>query len=661
MSKNLFFGLILFIALSLHVKAQLINDTLTWAPRTYNLGEVEITARSGKHEINLSKPQQVPWQKVNQTLHSLPFIVNTFSGARNEAGLNLRGNDIRSVPVFIDGIPVYIPYDGNFDLARLNLADLSKIDVSAGNASLLYGPNTQGGAINLVSYKPVKETEALVKSSLMSGEGYSLSARIGHKAEKYWVSGHIINTHRDYFPLSHHFDTTGTGEKDFHRSNSFMQDFRTGLRIGFTPRTTDEYSLSYSYQHSSKGNPVYLGKDPKIPVRYWQWPKWDKQNLYFLSGTQLPGKVFLKTRLYYDKFDNQLNSYDDDTYSSQSAKYAFTSYYNDDTYGGSAEANWSINPANHLRMAVLFKRDNHRENNEGEPVRHASDNIYSIALEDEYWLGRRASIIPSLSYNRMESVKAEDYNSKTGLISVFPQNNHEAFNGQLIFNYRLLSFCDVRLSAAHKTRFPTMKDRYSYRLGKAKPNPFLDPEQSQHYEMHTDMQILKKLSLSGSVFHARRSKTIQIVDNVEPGISQVQNTGVSHILGVDLMLDYQPLEDLQLSAGYSWLHQKNLSHPELKFVNAPKHKVFAELKLKPFQESLWVLNSEYNSESNSTSYGSTSPGFLILNTWLSFSISRHFTLQGGINNLLDKSYFRTEGYPEEGRNFFISLIVNHPI
>lgn len=659
MMKNWFLGLVIFSFISHHLNAQQESDTTTNATKLYNLGEVEITARSGKHEIDLSLLTPKTNKSVSEALTPLPFLVTTYSGARNEAGLNLRGYDIRSVPVFVDGIPVYVPYDGNFDLARLSLADLSKIDVSAGNASLLYGPNTQSGAINLVSYKPTKEAEALVKSSLMSGKGYAISARVGKKAEKYYVTGHIMNTSRDYFLLSRNFDTTGTGEKDYRRSNSHEHDFRTGLRMGFTPRPTDEYSVSYSYQHSSKGNPVYLGSDPKIPVRYWQWPKWDKQSLYFLSGTRLSGKVFLKTRFYYDQFDNQLNSYDDNTYTTQTAKYAFTSYYNDDTYGGSAETHWSINPANNLRMAIYFKRDNHQEHNEGEPVRHAADNNYSVALEYEFLLGHRASFIPSFSYNRLESVKAEDYNSKTGVISDFPQNTHEAFNGQLIFNYRLMSFWEVRLSAAHKTRFPTMKDRYSYRLGKAKPNPFLEPEQSQHYELHTDLQVLKTFALSASAFHARRSKTIQMVDNVEPGISQVQNTGKSNILGADLMIDYKPVEDLQLTAGYAWLHQKNLSHPELKFVNAPAHKLFAELRVKPYQEIFWVLNSEYNAESYSTNYGTTAPAFVVLNTWLHVPLSRYFTLQGGINNLLDKSYFHTEGYPEEGRNYFISLIVSN--
>ena len=36
-------------------------------------------------------------------------------GPRNEAGVRLRGFDLRHVPLYVDGIPVYVPYDGFVD------------------------------------------------------------------------------------------------------------------------------------------------------------------------------------------------------------------------------------------------------------------------------------------------------------------------------------------------------------------------------------------------------------------------------------------------------------------------------------------------------------------------------------------------------------------
>ena len=71
--------------------------------------------------------------------------------------------------------------------------------------------------------------------------------------------------------------------------------------------------------------------------RYWQWPYWDKQSLYFISNTAIDSTQYLKTRVYYDNYKNQLNSYDDATYTTISRPYAFKSYYNDYTVGGIIE------------------------------------------------------------------------------------------------------------------------------------------------------------------------------------------------------------------------------------------------------------------------------------------------------------------------------------
>lgn len=63
-------------------------------------------------------------------------------GPRNDAVLFLRGFDLRQVPLYVDGFPVYVPYDGLIDLSRFLTADVSEIRVSKGVTSVLYGPNT---------------------------------------------------------------------------------------------------------------------------------------------------------------------------------------------------------------------------------------------------------------------------------------------------------------------------------------------------------------------------------------------------------------------------------------------------------------------------------------------------------------------------------------
>src|SRR5690606_17254138 len=102
------------------------------------------------------------------------------------------------------------------------------------------------------------------------------------------------------------------------------------LKLAWTPNETDEYAISYIDQRGEKGNPPYAGTVPGISARFWDWPYWDKESVYFISSTTF-GIHTLKARAYLDKYGNSLFSYDDNTYTTQTRGYAFQSVYDDET------------------------------------------------------------------------------------------------------------------------------------------------------------------------------------------------------------------------------------------------------------------------------------------------------------------------------------------
>lgn len=105
--------------------------------------------------------------------------VTLSTNSRNEKTVAVRGFDSRQVPLFIDGIPVYVPYDGYVDFNRFSTADLAAIQVAKGFSSLAYGPNTLGGAINLISRKPKKTFEADAMVGVATGSEKQTSANVG--------------------------------------------------------------------------------------------------------------------------------------------------------------------------------------------------------------------------------------------------------------------------------------------------------------------------------------------------------------------------------------------------------------------------------------------------------------------------------------------------
>jgi len=69
-----------------------------------------------------------------------------------------------------------------------------------------------------------------------------------------------------------------------------------------------------------------------------------------------------------------------------------------------------------------------------------------------------------------------------------------------------------------------------------------------------------------------------------------------------------------------------------------------------------IGSAEYNSKRYSTDDGKRiAAGFSMVNAKLSYTLQKDVTLEAGVNNLLDRNYAYTEGYYEEGRNFFANM------
>lgn len=626
------------------------------------LGEVIVTHHQNKDTLNRVTSKTMESQnktEVSRALNMLPGISLTASGPRNESMVSVRGFDLRQVPVYMDGIPVYVPYDGYVDLGRFTTFDLATVDVSKGFSSVLYGPNSLGGAINLVSRKPSKKLEYDGSLGMINENGYKGNLNIGSNLGKFYFQGGFSYLDRNSTRMSSSFIPT-VNENGGQRDNSYRTDQKISFKIGWTPTEKSEYAIGYINQQGEKGNPVYAGHDPLnsllLRPRFWQWPNWDKESLYFISNTNFDDKNSFKSRLYFDRFKNTLDSYDDATYSAQTKAYAFESIYNDYTYGGNLEYNTKFIPKNDLKIAFHFKEDVHRENNLGEPVRHFVDNTVLVGIEDIYKATSKLTVIPGVSYNIRKNIEAEDYNSTTKVISDYPDAGaSDAFNAQVGLFYQLNEAQKLGATVSQKTRFATIKDRYSYRMGTAIPNPDLKPEKAVNYELNYTANLFSKITFQTALFYSSLSDAILSVSNVEPGKAQMQNFGEAEYKGIEAQLNYAVLENLSLNFNYTYIERKNITNPNIHFTDVPNTKVMGTLEYSPIKILRFIANSEFNSSRFSTSYGARVPDYTLLNFYASGKIAKNFSIDAGINNIFDKNYSLVEGYPEEGRNFFVTL------
>lgn len=636
--------------------------------RVFQLGQINIIGTKDSLRSNKLRSGTLNLYNrydVSHALSLLPGVTLTAIGARNELAVNVRGFDIRQVPVYLDGIPLYVPYDGYVDLARYNTFNLSEINISKGYSSVLFGPNAEGGAINLVSRKPVSPYELDAVAGYLSG-GYRLNTNIGSNLGKVYYQVSASQLKRNYFALSSSFVPV-KNEDGGHRDNSYGNDIDLSGKVGFTPTASQEYAIGYTYHHGTKGTPIYAGDDTQNSLltkpRYWKWPKWDTQGLYLLSNNKISATNVIKTRWYYDQFKNEIDSYDDVNYNTITKPYAFKSIYDDYTLGGSVVFENTDIKNNSFSIVGQYKQDVHREHNIGEPTRRNADNNFYIGAENTYHLTSAVKINAGLAYNNRRSTQAQQYSNNS--VSDLSTGGNDAWNVQGLIQYDVDANNTLSFSVAHKTRFATIKDRYSFKMGTAISNPDLKAEDALNYDLTYQALIAGKLSLQASGFFSKINNSIQTVNNVavdpvtNAKLSQVQNVGRAEFYGVEFATGYPLYAHLQVDANYTIIVRNNLSAPTVYFTDVPRHKVFASIQYKPLAKFYLLASEEYNSTRYSTSYGTPSGAFYLSNVKANLKLIKGFAVEAGVNNLFDRNYTLVEGYPEAGRSYFANLIFNY--
>lgn len=140
----------------------------------FTLGKITVgsdkTQQIESNTVTADDMQEKGYTDVGQAIARVPGVTLREGGRRAESQANIRGFDSRQVTLNLDGIPVYLPYDGNIDLSRYLTGELSHIEVQKSLGSLLLGPNNMGGSINLVSRKPTKQLEGRASYGLEAGE-----------------------------------------------------------------------------------------------------------------------------------------------------------------------------------------------------------------------------------------------------------------------------------------------------------------------------------------------------------------------------------------------------------------------------------------------------------------------------------------------------------
>lgn len=627
----------------------------------FTLGSVDVHARRGssatvaEHTLDAARIQQLDRDTVGEAVAVLPGA-SLSRNSRNEDMLYLRGFDPRQVPVFLDGVPLYVPYDGYVDFGRFTTFDLAQIQVASGGASLLYGPNILGGAINLVSRRPERPFEGNLRLGIADGGERKAALNLGGRRGDWYYQLGWSQLKADAFPLPDGFRDyksvpTDTGDD---RRNADRDDRRLSFKLGYTPREGDEYALGYARQDGEKGNPVYTGS-ARGGIRYWRWPWWDKDSLYFVGNTRLGRHATLRTRVYRDTYGNGLEAYTDGSYATGLDNSSFPSVYDDRTVGGSVTLAGTALERHELQLAIHYKDDRHSDRNRNAPTKDYRDVTTSVAVEDRFALTAASHLRFGLGHDRREARR----------VYYWPTGSADATNAVLEYVQQLAPDRQWYASAARRTRFPTIKDRYSARMGAALPNPDLAPEHATHLELGLRGRWWEGAQVQAAVFHSLIDDLIQneVVASTACGGStcnRAQNIGRARHLGVELGLQQQLAGDWELQGSYAWLRRTNLENRNVALLDSPRQRLFlvlgwAALPQLRLQATLEAEQGRRVSYANAAAPVRELPGFGTVGVKASWMPRDGLGLDLGVRNVGDKWYELADGYPMPGRTWFVNV------
>jgi len=372
--------------------------------------------------------------------------------------------------------------------------------------------------------------------------------------------------------------------------------------------------------------------------------------VYFVSQTRLGPQERLKLRLYHDSYDNEITSFTNGSYttlktSGQGSVSGGRSIYNDRTNGGAVELESFRLAAHSLRFVATYKADEHQElDAKGVRTTWYKDALWTLGAEGSIALNAATELSLGASRNALRP----DTVYSAGNAYTLPENQ-SATDLQAGLFHKIGLDARVYATVARKSRLPTLKDRYSQRLGTYIENPALRAEEAMNYELGYQGNA-QGLALEAAIFYSDVKDKIQSVANVSGVRAQMQNAGRAHISGVELGLRGRVGAWLDFGGNYTYTDMKNVSDRAIRLTDVPRHKLTAHAVLHAARQVDVVAIAESNSGrwvSNTLELG----GFTTLNLKAVVRPLPALTLEAGVANLGDRNYALSDGFPSAGRTW----------
>ncbi len=659
----------------------LAGTTAGWAgdnKQVFELGDVVVsTDREAKgnittvSKITAEEIKAGGAQTLDEALRMVPGV-DVDKGGKGEMHISIRGFDQSDLKVLIDGVPAHETYFRTLDLGQFPVESIAEIKIIKGASSLMYGPNTMGGVINIITKKGTDKPTLSAAGAW--GDYKTQHFAFNHGWQKGPINYFITYAYQrsDGFRLSGDFDPENTevGLASEYQEDGGLRDLSDyekhalTAKVGYDVKDTQVY-FSFDYHNNERGVPT-------ASDFFWHFAKWDQWHVNLVAQQDIGDIVTLRARGYYVDHKDILHNYTDKTRSEFGGSWFDKSAYDDYSAGGELQSLFRIRDLASINLGFNYIYDQHKQQDYNPKNRFGNiitpgwaekevyeTRTYSVAMETEGYVGPLMTLVGGVSYDRYDPVKSSE---------AAPVDTIDEYSPQGGF---FLNLNDdktiIHGSIGKKIRFPHMKELYSSKGG---GNSYLEPQRTLAYEIGIDQHLnLPDLpvQVSAAYFYNDVKDLIDKRDVPDPAdpnaiIPLYVNIGQTVIEGVETSLSFMPLEKLLTRLNYTYLRTKD---KEVNYVlpNRPRHKVNMDFSYR-LDESLTITTQatycadqkRYDIDDGELEDIRQLPNYFLWDAKISKEFWDYYRIFAQVTNITDIDYDEDSG-PLPGRTFMLGYEV----
>ena len=543
------------------------------------------------------------------------------------------------VLLLIDGFPVSIPNSGAPDWNAIPLENIDRIEIVRGPASSLYGHNSMGGVINMVT------------KSNFSKRLFSYDAGVGS------FNNSIFNlNYSQELKNVKVFTSAGYNYSSGHRFNANHNSIRGSLKLKSDSNNQRNWSLSGIITKSNNGQPGFIYPDNPGLISYRQSERVSSYIQLFYSFPVFDNG-YLSSSIGINHFNTTYNDRDDTPID----KIQGQTTYNDQMLLLRNEYQYFFDDKSILTIGAEFGNDQSK-----------ADVINSIYKQP---IQQTIAAFSQLKKNINTLLKMDigiryDYRWVQGGKN-YPKKMFQAFSPKFNVYFQSTPDKQYHMSLNRGFRAPSISELFlehesSYGL-QFRGNSGLQPEYLTAAEIGFKNHNNQNHTWFTNIFYNYYRDMIDFVYSIP--VESLNRTNVD-AYGVEIGGTHDlPFDIANLEFSYSYLDMKDLKNPDMPILYRSKHTVKGSI-IKPIVKDInFSLSFNYKSVQQYEDFLSDDhpvidnifrfPIKKIPDTILfDLEVSKSFTnykITGMVRNIFDKKYVLIQHYPMPGRTWQINF------